>query len=238
MRRTLAVLLLLPMVAHAQVDPTPRDLIAQADVDDSDVENEETLEDLQKIEIAAQDKSVAQAVLLSFIPGAGWGLIYADKKAQSTVPFVLSAAGYAMAGLYYGGLFDESTQDVCRHVRDEVVGFEECGYYKPKPRGEESRHLDPDPRSPGDRYFETRGDYSVETVGENVDGADTGLVILIATYAATTLLGAVWAGLEVADHNEKVRKEVEATVQAPTPTPIPVVAFDGDRGYLGLQIRF
>ena len=237
MRRTLAVLLLLPMVAHAQVDPTPRDLIAQADVDDSDVENEETLEDLQKIEIAAQDKSVAQAVLLSFLPGAGWGLIYADKKAQSTVPFVLSAAGYATSFLYFSGLFDETTKDVCTHVRGElVVPFEECSYHSV----DSGKHLEIDRRSEGQdkQYFETRGDYSVETVGEDVDGADTGLVILIATYAATTLLGAVWAGLEVADHNEKVRKEVEATVQAPTPTPIPVVAFDGDRGYLGLQIRF
>ena len=58
------------------------------------------------------------------------------------------------------------------------------------------------------------------------------------TYIGTSLIGAIWSGLVVADHNEQLRKDIEATVKAPDPVPVPVIAFDGDRGYLGVQVTF
>ncbi len=237
-RRMLAVLALLPLAAPAQTSPLdappPRELIAQADVDDSDLRTEETLKELMDDEYSKKAWSVPKAVALSFLPGAGWGLIYADKKAQATVPFILSAAGYTLAGFYLGGFFDESSKEVCVHVRDDVVGFDECGF-----ANEPGKNLEADPRDPeGKEYFQTEADYKKETAGEDIDGAKTGMIILASTYIGTSLLGAVWSGMVVSDHNDQLRKDIEATVKGPTPIPQPVIAFDGDRGYLGVRLSF
>ncbi len=237
--RTLAVLALLPAFTFASTPPTaapaPRVLLAQGGVDDSDLKSEESLDELMAIEYDKKSWSVPKAVALSFLPGAGWGLIYAEKKAQATVPFLLSAAGYAMAGVYFAGVFDESSSRACKHVRDDKVDDVECSYHTV----DSGKHLDIDPRDPEMKeYFATVGDYETVTVGEDVDGAEKGLIILIGTYVGTSILGAIWSGLVVSDHNEQLRKDIEATVQAPDPVPVPVIAFDGNRGYLGVQVTF
>ena len=251
MRRTLAVLALLPALTLAQASPTasppPRELLAQ--VDDSDLKSEESLEELMAIEYDKKSWSVSKAVALSFLPGAGWGLVYAEKKAQSSVPFLLSAAGYALAGVYFAGVFDESTSDVCNHVRAGVVGplgaddgtdgnlngLSPCDVAADRRLNKEVDDLSDNQMR---KYFETESDYKKKTTGEDVDGKETGLYILVGTYIGTSLIGAIWSGLVVADHNEQLRKDIEATVKAPDPVPVPVIAFDGDRGYLGVQVTF
>ena len=52
--------------------------------------------------------------------------------------------------------------------------------------------------------------------------------------AATTLLGAAWAGLTVDDHNTALRKNIESTASAPRP----IVSYDGRNGYMGLLLDF
>ena len=100
---------LLPGAAMAQavpgtpVQPTPIEeapppAVLLAQVDDSDLADEETLTELMQIEIDRDAQSMGAAIGLSLIPGGGWGLLYAGKPAQSAVPFSLAAAGFvAMA---------------------------------------------------------------------------------------------------------------------------------------------
>lgn len=209
----------------------PQVLLAQ--VDDSDLKDEETLEELIEEEITENSWSMAKAIGLSVLPGAGYGLVYAEKKAQSAVPFILSAAGYVVGALYMAGIFDESSKDVCVHVRDGEVPLRECSIGSTP--GDNQAN---DPRSADGmtQYFDTRNDYQAGVKGEDFDGKDTGIIILGATYVVTTLLGAIWAGAVVADHNDRVRKDAESTAQGPTLRP--VMAYDGDNGLFGLGIDF
>lgn len=85
-------------------------------------------------------------------------------------------------------------------------------------------------------YYNSAANYGYVDSGENFDGKKTGLMILIGTYAATTLLGAVWSGLTVADHNETLRKNVESTAQNSGPKPL--VGYDGNNGYFGMALDF
>ena len=191
------------------------------------------------IEYEKKAWSVPKAVALSFLPGAGWGLVYAEKPAQSTIPILVSAVGYGVGIAFALGAFDKSSDDACKHVRDGEVEFGECRIGDTAGDNQQV-----DPRSVtadnpnGLKYFETQADYEIATIGEDFDGMNTGILILAATYAGTSILGAVWSGLVVSDHNEQLRRDIEATVQAPAPTAQPVVAYDGERGFMGIRVEF
>ncbi|MFN3201476.1 MAG: hypothetical protein ACE366_23945 [Bradymonadia bacterium] len=208
---------------------------APGGIDDSDLAREETLEELKEEEYEKEAWSVGTAIGLSFIPGGGAGLIYAEKPAASTVPYLLSAIGYGVGIAYFVGAFDESSSVVCNHDIDGRVAFEECSFGDP---GSAVRN-DRDPRGTpinGQQppYFQTQGQYTEATIGEDFDGKQTGLIIIAGTYVVTTVLGAVWAASSVSDHNDAVRKKIDSTVQAPKP----IVAYDGRRGFLGLSFDF
>lgn len=209
----------------------PAVLLAQ--VDDSDLADEETLEELIEDEITAESWSMGKAIGLSLLPGGGFGLIYAEKKAQSVVPFLLSAVGYGVGLAYLLGVFDTDSEQVCVHVRDGEVPLNECSIGSTA--GDNQAN---DPRSPDGmtQYFNTKGDYTPGVKGEDFDGKQTGFLILGATYAFTTLLGAIWAGSTVADHNEKVRKAAESTAEGPRLRP--VMAYDGQNGLFGVGLDF
>jgi hypothetical protein len=234
--------------------PAPAVLIAQAGIDalDSDLAEEESIEEIQDREFDADAWSMGAGIGLSLIPGAGWGLIYADKPAQSTVPFLLSAVGYVIGGLYVAGLFDEESSLTCQHDADGRVGLPECGYaditYDPTAPSDRIDNLDIDRRDPAMRqYFATRSDYELVTQGEDFDGTTTGLVIIGGTYVLTTLIGAIWAGATVYDHNDQLRKDIESTAgasgvaSAPAEVPTtarPIVGYTGDSGLFGIALDF
>lgn len=244
MRRTVAALAAaacLPGAAWAQVQPTPIEdapppamLLAQ--VDDSDLRSEETLKELMQIEYDKDAQSVGAAIALSFIPGAGWGLLYAGKKAQAVVPFTLSAIGYGLAGAYLAGAFDTDAASACAHTRDGKVPFAECGLSR-----DPVRNKDEDPRAdlskhppPLNIYDNTAADYSIVTTGEDFDGKETGLLILVGTYAVTTIVGAAWSAAVVSGHNDQLRKDIESTAGIPRP----IVGYTGERGVVGVAFDF
>jgi hypothetical protein len=254
MKRAVALALLasLPSAAAAQAVPPelaapPRLLLAQADsesVDDSDLGREESLEELNQIEFDKDAWSMGAAVGLSFLPGAGWGLVYAKKPAAAVVPFTLSITGYVVGALYIAGLFDEKQSTVCLYEGSQEVSINACRLVQSE--GQVTADVDGDGRA-GDwqvevderdperrTYFYTANKYSAAPKGENFDGKKTGLIVMGATYAATTLLGAAWAGLTVDDHNTELRKNIESTASAPRP----IVSYDGRNGYMGLLLDF
>jgi len=253
MKRVVALVVLatFPAAAWAEVPPelaaSPRLLLAQAGgepVDDSDLAQEETLEQLNQADFDKDSWSMGAAVGLSFLPGAGWGLIYAEKPAAAAVPFALSAVGYTVGALYMLGLFDESQSNVCLHDSVGEVSLAACQLVQS--RGQFTADLDGD-GSAGDwqreidlndearrPYIDTAENYNRAVKGENFDGTKTGLIIVGATYAATTLLGAVWAGMSVDEHNTDLRNSIESTASAPRP----LVGYDGRNGFLGLSLDF
>lgn len=254
MKRAVALALLasLPSAAAAQAVPPelaapPRLLLAQADsesVDDSDLGREESLEELNQIEFDKDAWSMGAAVGLSFLPGAGWGLMYAKKPAAAVVPFTLSITGYVVGALYMVGLFDEKQSTVCLYDGSQEVSVNACRLVQS--RGQFEADLDGDgqagdwqdevdPRDPnGGKFIDNASKYSAANKGENFDGKKTGLIVMGATYAATTLLGAAWAGLTVDEHNTELRKNIESTASAPRP----IVGYDGRNGYMGLLLDF
>lgn len=255
MRRLAAVIAALAMasapalanpgaVADPLAAPEPGVLLAQ--VDDSDLKDEESLEFLQNLEFQKDAWSLGAGVGLSLIPGAGWGLIYAEKPAQSTVPFLLSAIGYGVGALYMAGVFDESSTQICSHVRDGRVNDAECTYadvvLDPN-NPDQVDNNDIDPRDPDMRpYFATRSDYEVVTRGEDFDGTTTGIIIIGATYVVTTVIGAAWAGATVSAHNDQLRKDIESTASRGEQRPIsnvrPVIGYTGERGLFGVALDF
>ncbi len=240
MRRTASSLLAFCLVggtAFGQTSPLdappPRELIAQ--VDDSDLREEETLEELQQDEYDKSSQSMAAAIGLSLLPGGGWGLVYADKGAQSTVPFLITLAGVGLGIAGYVGAFDEGgTDSSCLHVRDGEVPVSECTLHQDKVRNKE---VDPRDLS-GRQYFETVNDYELIAGKEPVDNSAFGTYFLLGGYGLAALVGAVWAAIEVADHNERLRKDIESTVEGPSWRPTPVVVFDGDNGMFGFSLAF
>ena len=218
-------------------------------IDDSDLRDEETLDQLMQLEYDRDKMSMGAAVGSSFIPGAGWGLMYAKKDIQAIVPFALSAVGYGLGAAYLFGAFDRQKTEICRHKPSSSrVADDECK------RGERPLNTDNpdkitnqdiDPRSGAEmkQYWETKGDYEVTFAGEDFNGAGTGLVIMAGTYFVTTALGAVWAGLTVKAHNDQLRKDIESTAQnrrrtAPEIRAQPMVAYTGDRGFFGVRLDF
>jgi hypothetical protein len=209
-----------------------------AQVNDLDLRSEETLEELMQIEYDKDAKSVGAAVALSFIPGAGWGLLYAGKKAQAVVPFALSAIGYGLAGAYLVGAFDTDAASACAHARDGKVPFAECGL-----ADDPVLNKDVDPRAdpndlnvapPRNIYANTASDYGIITTGEDFDGKETGLLILVGTYAITTIVGAAWSAAVVSGHNDRLRKDIESTAGMPRP----FVGYTGDQGMVGVTLDF
>ncbi len=227
----LSVLIVGP--AFAQTDPlmapAPAQLLAQ--VDDSDLKDEESLETLQSIEYEKKKWSVGKAIALSFVPGAGYGLAYAEKGAQSTVPFILSAIGYGLGAAYLLGVFDEAATDsTCEYVPDSIrVPFEECGIGD---TAGENQAVDPR-SSTGAKYFETKADYRRIPGADGFDGFDVGVIILVSTYVGTTILGAAWSGAVVSDHNDQLKKDIESTVKVE-----PRLGYNGESGFLGVGLEF
>ncbi|MCB9545694.1 MAG: hypothetical protein H6706_07495 [Myxococcales bacterium] len=213
--------------------PAPGVLIAQ--VDDSDLKDEETLNELMVEEYDKDAWSMGSAIGLSLIPGAGYGLVYAEKKAQSVVPFLVSAVGYGLGAAYLLGVFDETSKQVCLHVRDGKVPLDECEIGG---RAGDNQQIDGRSEDMNTPYFATKADYTRGVQGEDFDGKDTGVLILGATYAATTILGAVWAAMTVADHNDRLKKDIESTAQAPSPTFRPVIGGDRSGGLMGFAVDF
>ncbi len=233
--RSASLLLLLSGVAWAtppEAAPSPQTFLAQ--LDDSDVRGEETLEDLWKIEYDKNKQEVSAAIGLSLIPGGGFGLVYAKKKPQAIVPIILSLVGYGVGTAYLLGTFDESSKEVCRRQGNEVVPNEVCSWVKDP----EFNHDKDEYANDGSAYFENVEDYQMSVVGEDFDGKMRGIYIIAGTYAATTLLGAVWSASTVSEHNERLRKDIESTTEAPTPLPKPLIAYDGERGFFGLSLDF
>ena len=67
---------------------------------DPDLEDDESLEDLMKIEYDKDAWSMGTAIGLSLVPGGGFGLLYARKKPQAVIPFLLSTVGYGLGIAY------------------------------------------------------------------------------------------------------------------------------------------
>jgi len=100
-----------------------------------ELSGEETLGDLQNIEYEREALSQGRGMLLSAIPGAGWSLIYANRKAQGILVILGSLAGYGLGAAYLAGAFDESVQRTCSLSAYDVssgakssrtVGIEYC----------------------------------------------------------------------------------------------------------------
>lgn len=249
---TLSVLLISVCgTAVAQVSPmvAPEADLMVARIDDSDLRDEETLDQLMQLEYDRDKMSMGAAVGSSFIPGAGWGLMYAKKDVQAIIPFTLSAIGYAMGGLYLLGAFDKEQREICRHKPSSLrVADDECkrgtrAFDANNPDQLDNQDIDPRSGAAMKQYFETQGDYEVTFAGEDFNGAGTGLVIMAGTYLVTTALGAVWAGLTVKAHNDQLRKDIESTAQnrrrpAPAIRAQPLVAYTGDRGFFGVRLDF
>ena len=64
--------------------PNPEILIAQ--VDDSDLRDEETLQELMQIEYDKDAWSMGAAVGASLLPGAGWGLCMLTNRFKASCP--------------------------------------------------------------------------------------------------------------------------------------------------------
>lgn len=212
-------------------------------VDDSDLKDEETLTELNQIEYEKDSWSAGAAIGLSAIPGGGFGLIYARNKAASVVPFLLSAAGYTLGALYFVGVFNTSKKTVCLYD-DVTTSSVNCSYALrgvPDPIKTDmidNHSIDPNTKTAenpdGIPYYMSGSHYTETTRGDKFNGKKTGIYILAGTYVATTLLGAVWSGLTVSDHNAEIRKNVESTAMAPTP----VMGYDGQTGSVGLSWGF
>ncbi len=228
------------------VSPAPEILIAQ--IDDSDMRDEETLNQLMQIEYDRDKMSAGKAIALSFVPGGGLGLIYADKSIQSIVPYSLFGAGLVMSILHFipDGPFHSKEQTYCRHLPTASrVGTDEClrgdrARVQPKdPNIVDNQDVDPRAIPSGQAYFETKSDYEQRTVGENYDPTNRGLLVLAASYAVTTALGAVWSAMAVNSFNEQLRKDIESTAKNRSYLNVePLVAYTGDGGLFGVTVDF
>lgn len=182
---------------------------------DPDLDDDESLEELMQIEYDKDAWSMTTAIGLSLVPGAGFGLVYARKRPQAVVPFLLSTLGYGLGIAYMAGTFDETQVGVCTHIRDGRVPNTECGYGNTEfdPSQPDRISLQTiDPRDPAGRpYFQTNTDYVPSTTGRNYSGRSTGISLLAATYVITSTLGAFWSGMAVRSHNKQLRRDIEST---------------------------
>jgi len=259
MNRILAIglslcLLFCATVVSGQTSPivAPDTGILLAQIDDSDLQDEEDLARLMAIEYDKKAMSMGKAVSSSFIPGGGWGLMYTGNKYAASVPFALFAIGVGVGTTYVSGLLDTEAVPICQHIRDGRVNSAECEYQNtvrsPDTLMDSSLkdRQDEDPRSEGgtQRYYQTGGDYSKVTAGKNFNGLKTGTYIIVGTYLLTTIVGAVWAGLNVKEHNDQIRRDIESTVERRSPRhrqdfeAKPLLGYTGDRGVVGFSLSF
>ena len=223
-------------------------LLPQSDWDDEEplgdsaLENEKTLEQLHDLEFSREAMSVKQAVTSSFIPGAGWGLLYAKKDAQSVVPFALSAVGYVLGSLFLGGVFSEDSTRICQHDRDGRVALDECFRGERAPdvsQPDIPNQTSQDSRDPNRLpYFQTQGAYQLQDVGKSIDGTKVGSIILIATYVVTTTIGAAWAGNTVGAYNNQLRRDIESTAKNQRSTISPIASVNRGGGQVGFLLEF
>ena len=192
---------------------------------DPDLEDDESLEDLMNIEYDKDAWSMSTAVGLSLVPGGGFGLLYARKKPQAVIPFLLSTVGYGLGIAYMAGAFDESQSSICTHATAGRVASIECAYAAipndpSQPDRIDNANIDPrtctDPNNctndPNAKpYFQTGGNYTRSTAGRDYSGRTAGLTILAATYLISSTLGAVWSGMSVNSHNKQLRRDIEST---------------------------
>jgi hypothetical protein len=214
----------------------------QVQMDDPELVNElsgeETLGQLQQLEFQRESLSVGKAIALSLIPGGGWGLLYARKRAQSFVPIITSLVGYTVGMLYASGQLDQKATDVCVYKPTNIVqkDIEVCSYYDAKLHLDKYLALDTNDGT-GKTYYETRNDYTIQTKGTNYDGSAFGLQMILGTYVATSILGAVWATIEVNEHNDEVRKKVESTAELKYKF-VPMVQYNGSGAQMGFGFQF
>lgn len=224
-----------------ELAPSPRVIFSQMDDPElvRELNDEETLSELQDMEYQKEAFSATKGIFLSLIPGGGWGLFYANKKAQGLVPLLISLVGYGVGITYLSGTFNSTTRNVCIHTPSkQEVTLDTCSRGEPTEKNPR-QHLAKDELS-GEldlRYFETKGNYSFETRGTKYDGTGVGINWLLATYITTTLLGAIWSAVEIASHNDEIRKRVESTAQAPIKF-LPTIQYDGQRALMGIGVQF
>ena len=102
---------------------------------------------------------------------------------------------------------------------------------------------DPDPATGRmKQYYQTQNDYERTFIGEDFDGTDSGVWIMVGTYALTTVIGAVWAGMTVSAHNEQLRKDIESTAGRGSPQPTvqarPILNLGQRTGVVGFALDF
>ncbi len=214
---------------------------ALGDVNDNDLLHEETLLELMQIEYDKDAWSMGTAIGLSLLPGGGYGLLYADKPAQSAVPFTIFVVGAAVGAAYLLGAFDDSKSEHCYHVRDGKVSYGECsiGATPGANQAVDPRSSNYDPiEKTGDKYWKTTGDYYKKITGADFDGKLTGAIILGSSYVVSSLIGAIWAGSTVSDHNTRLRKDIESTASNSMPRLIPTAAITNEQSMFGFTLKF
>ena len=238
---------------------------------------EESLVDLQEIEFSRESLSVSRGVILSFIPGGGWSLIYGNRKAQGLLMILGASIGYGMGLAYLSGAFDEEGSKRCI-VTDSspekasiFVGMEYCNpaslihptnaratmpardpyLYKQSNSPTLNvilRNDQPPPNGYQVPYFsEVSNFYKEQTRGSDYDGSKTGQMIILGTYAATTIVSAIWSTVEIREQNKELRKRIESTAQGPRPERSeprvlselhPTFTHDGEQSVMGLSGQF
>ena len=224
--------------------PSPRAMFTQMEDPDlvRELSQEETLEQLQDMEYDRESLSLGRGVTLSLIPGGGFGLLYAGERAQGLLVIALSTVGYVLGIAYASGSMNSEQSEVCVYKKgtpeEDLVQTQVCGWwdgqtYPNRYNSVDPRSVDPVNNPEGQKYFQTKTNYTLEQRGEQYDGQGLGLKILIGTYLTSTLIGAIWSGDVILDHNDEVRKRVESTAGL-----FPVIHTDGDGTTVGLGLRF
>jgi hypothetical protein len=222
-----------------------------------ELKGEETLQELQEIEFQRESLNLSRGVGLSFIPGGGWGLFYAQKRAQGLIPLVASLIGYGVGLALLSGSLDTDESRVCvysledstRNYAGTIVNSRVCEG-KTNPNIQVQLNLENDPLSWVDtngnqladsneqkKYLETLSYYSFDTRGSKYDGFQDGLLILGITYLTTTAIGAIWSAVEISQFNDELRKKVESTADL-SPKFQPYFHRDGQKTMVGVGVLF
>ena len=206
-----------------------------------ELEQEESLEDLQEIEYNREALSVSRGTILSLIPGGGWSLMYANRRAQGVLMILGAAFGYGMGAAYALGVFDETAERTCVLTDSSKESINvELVYCNPKssinptnknatmPSYDPYLYKDDNASDPARRiilkndqpltgnyrvpfYSEVSELYQEQKRGTDYNGLNTGLGIIAGTYAITTVLSAIWSAVEITDQNHELRKRIEST---------------------------
>ena len=219
--------------------PSPLTMFTQMEDPElvKELADEETLEELQDMEYDREALSFGKGITLSLIPGGGFGMLYADKKAQGFLLIGLSAIGYVVGLAYASGSLDNTQTDACVYMagtpQEDLVQTQVCSWWDGAQHP--NRYNTVDPRDPDmKKYFETKTNYTLEKRGgEPYDGFKDGVMILAGTYAVTTLIGVIWSGMTISEHNDEIRKRVESTAGL-----YPVFDYNADRSTVGFGLRF